>query len=68
MTAGTIPSRTSVNPNVASGSAIAMSTVAASPDPPPSANPCTEATTGAGQASIASNIRKSRVASSTFSS
>ncbi len=54
MTAGMIPSRTSVKPNTASGCATAMSAHATSPEPPPSAYPWTRQTTGAGQESIAS--------------
>ena len=57
MTAGMIPSRTSVNPKTASGHATAMSAHATSPEPPPSANPCTQQTTGAGQESIVSSMR-----------
>src|SRR5204862_5192797 len=68
MTAGTIPSFTSVNPNVASLAATAMSAHAASPEPPPSANPWMRATTGAGQRSIVSHMRYSLRASSTLSS
>ena len=68
MTAGMIPSRTSVKPNVASGAATTMSAHATSPEPPPSAKPCTRATSGAGQASTAAIIRYRRSASSTFSS
>ena len=41
---------------------------ATSPAPPPSAYPCTRATTGAGHTSIASSIRRSAFASATFSS
>ena len=43
----------------ASGAATAMSAHATSPAPPPSAWPCTRATTGAGQPSIASSICRS---------
>ena len=68
MTAGMIPSRTSVKPKTASGQATAMSAQATSPEPPPSAKPWTQQTTGAGQRSIDSSIRYSRIASSTFSS
>ena len=57
MTAGMIPSRTSVNPNTASGHATAMSAQATRPEPPPSAYPWTQQTTGAGQESIVSSIR-----------
>ena len=45
-----------------------MSQQATRPAPPPSAWPCTRATTGAGQPSIASSIARSRSASATFSS
>ena len=45
-----------------------MSAAATSPAPPPSAWPCTRATTGAGQLSIASNICRIAFASATFSS
>ena len=48
MTAGMIPSRTSVKPNTASGQATAMSAQATSPEPPPRANPWTQQTTGSG--------------------
>ena len=68
MTAGMIPSFTSENANTARGSAITMSLHATSPMPPPSAWPWTSATTGAGQPSIASNIRRSAFASATFAS
>ena len=68
MTAGTIPSLTSLKANCASGSATTMSQQATSPHPPPSACPCTSATTGAAQPSIASSIVRSRSASATFSS
>src|SRR5947207_7393162 len=63
-----IPSFTSENANTASGAASAMSAAATSPAPPPRACPCTRATTGAGQPSIASSMRRSAVASATFSS
>ena len=63
-----IPSFTSENANVASRDATAMSAAATSPAPPPSACPCTRATTGAGQPSIASSIRRNAFASATFSS
>ena len=56
MTAGMIPSRTSVKPKTASGHATAMSAHATRPEPPPSANPWTQQTTGAGQESIGSSI------------
>ena len=56
MTAGMIPSRTSVKPKIASGAATTTSAQATTPEPPPRAKPCTLATTGAGQASIASSI------------
>src|SRR5579859_2760247 len=68
MTAGMIPSLTSENANTASGAAIAMSAAATRPAPPPRAWPCTPATTGAGQPSIASSIARSAFASATFSS
>ena len=45
-----------------------MSAAATSPAPPPSAWPWTRATTGAGHASIASNICRIALASATFSS
>ena len=45
-----------------------MSAHATRPEPPPSAYPCTAQTTGAGQESIVSSMRYSRIASSTFSS
>ena len=48
MTAGMIPSRTSVNPNTASGWAIAMSAQATRPEPPPSAIPVHDADHGRG--------------------
>ncbi len=63
-----IPSFTSEKAKTASGAAIAMSAAATSPAPPPSAWPCTRATTGAGQPSIASSIARSAFASATFSS
>ncbi len=47
-----MPSFTSLNANCAPGSAITMSQHATRPQPPPSACPCTRATTGAGQPSI----------------
>src|SRR6185437_15494014 len=56
ITAGTIPSLTSEKPKTASGAATAMSVQQTSPEPPPSAYPCTRPTTGAGQESIASSI------------
>src|SRR5205085_9126999 len=68
ITAGTIPSFTSLNAKTAAGSATATSQQATSPQPPPSACPCTRATTGAGQPSIASSIARSCSASATFSS
>src|SRR6266480_2938169 len=68
MTAGMIPSFTSEKAKTASGAAIAMSAAATRPAPPPSAYPCTRATTGAGQPSIASTIARSALASATFSS
>ena len=68
MTAGMIPSFTSEKAKTASGAAIAMSAAATSPAPPPRAWPCTRATTGAGQPSIASSIARSAFASATFSS
>src|SRR5215470_13668090 len=68
MTAGMIPSFTSENAKTASGAAIAMSAAATRPAPPPRAWPCTRATTGAGQPSIASSIARSPFASATFSS
>ena len=63
-----IPSFTSENAKTVSASAIAMSAAATRPAPPPSAWPCTRATTGAGHASIASNICRIAFASATFSS
>ena len=63
-----IPSFTSEKEKTASGAAIAMSAAATRPAPPPSACPCTRATTGAGQESIASSIARSAFASATFSS
>src|SRR5438874_6141182 len=68
MTAGMIPSFTSEKAKTVSGAAIAMSAAATRPAPPPSAWPCTRATTGAGQPSIASSIARSAFASATFSS
>src|SRR5581483_10213509 len=59
---------TSENANTAFRDATAMSAAATSPAPPPSACPCTRATTGAGQASIASSIVLSAFASATFAS
>jgi hypothetical protein len=56
MTAGMIPRRTSEKPKTAFSAAKAMSAHATTPEPPPSAYPCTRATTGAGHASIASSI------------
>jgi hypothetical protein len=52
-----IPRRTSVNPKTASGQATATSQQATSPEPPPSAKPWTQQTTGDGHESIASSIR-----------
>ena len=49
MTAGTMPSRTSVVPRSASSAATATSQTATSPAPPPSAAPWTRPTTGFGQ-------------------
>ena len=63
-----IPSFTSEKANCVSGAATTMSEHATRPQPPPSAWPCTRATTGAGQESIASSIFRSRRASATFSS
>ena len=63
-----IPSFTSEKAKAASASAIAMSAAATRPAPPPSAWPWTRATTGAGHASIASNICRIALASATFSS
>src|SRR6476661_2781089 len=63
-----IPSFTSEKAKTASTAAIAMSAAATSPAPPPRAWPCTRATTGAGQPSIASSIARSAFASATFSS
>ena len=63
-----IPSLTSEKANTASGAATTMSAQATSPQPPPSACPCTRATTGAGHESIVSSIIRSRRASATFSS
>src|SRR3954451_13479149 len=63
-----IPSFTSEKAKTASGAASAMSAAATSPAPPPRAWPCTRATTGAGQPSIASSIERSAFASATFSS
>src|SRR6478609_2950629 len=68
MTAGMIPSFTSEKAKTASGAAIAMSAAATSPAPPPRAWPCTRATTGAGQPSIASSIARNAFASATLSS
>ena len=68
ITAGTIPSFTSEKAKTASTAATAMSEHAISPQPPPSAWPWTRATTGAGQRSIASSIRRSASASATLSS
>ena len=68
ITAGMIPSFTSENAKTARGSAIAMSEHATSPQPPPSAWPCTRATTGAAQDSIASSIFRNAFASATLSS
>ena len=66
MTAGTIPSFTSENANIVARSASTMSLHATSPMPPPSACPWTAATTGAGQPSIASSMRRSAFASATL--
>ena len=63
-----IPSFTSENANCVFGAAIAMSAAATRPAPPPSACPCTRATTGAGHWSIDSNILRIAFASATFSS
>ena len=68
ITAGMIPSFTSENANTARSWATAMSAHATRPAPPPSAWPWTAATTGAGQVSIASSIRRSAFASATFAS
>ena len=68
MTAGRIPRRVSVNPNRVPLSAMTMSATAHRPIPPPSAAPWTRAMTGAGQASIASNISAIAIASASFAS
>ena len=49
MTLGTMPSFTSVNPNIASSAATTMSQTAARPAPPPSAAPCTRPISGTGE-------------------
>ena len=67
MTAGTMPSRTSVNPNDASRAAMTMSHTAARPDPPPRAAPCTQPTSGNGSVSSRLYIRASASASRRFS-
>jgi hypothetical protein len=66
--AGISPSRTSVNPKRASSRASTMSQQQASPVPPPSAAPCTRATTGTGQLSTAANMAAARSASATLRS
>ena len=48
MTAGMMPSRTSVNPKCVPSAATGMSQAATRPAPPPSAWPWTRATTGLG--------------------
>jgi len=53
ITAGRIPSRTSVNANVAASTVTAMSAIATRPAPPPMAGPCTRAMIGIGRASSA---------------
>ena len=55
MTAGTSPSRTSENANVADSAATTTSQAASSPTPPARAGPRTTATTGFGEVQIASS-------------
>ena len=63
-----MPSLVSVKPKTVSAAASAMSATAQRPIPPPSAAPCTRATTGTGQASIVSSISAMRRASASLSS
>ena len=63
ITAGRMPSFVSVKPNTAFSSATAMSQMAASPAPPPSAAPWMRPITAAGSVSRAANISAMRVAS-----
>ena len=58
-----MPSRVSVNPNLAPDSAMTRSATAHRPMPPPSAAPWTRAITGTGHVSIASNISAIAIAS-----
>src|SRR5437870_1540070 len=68
MTAGRIPSFTSVKPNCTDSTAIPISHAATRPAPPPSAAPCTRAITGFGHFAMARYIPASLRASSMFSS
>ncbi len=68
ITAGRMPSLTSVKPKTASCVARTMSLTAQRPIPPPSAAPCTRVITGTGHSSIAPNIAAMRPASASFSS
>ena len=56
MTAGTTPIRTSLNANVASCAATAMSQAATSPTPPARAGPASRASTGVGEVQIRSRM------------
>jgi hypothetical protein len=68
ITAGRIPSFTSVKPKIASSSQTTMSQTAARPAPPPSAAPWMRPMSGTGRVSSAENIRAIARASRTFSS
>ena len=68
ITAGRMPRRVSVKPNLAPASAMTRSLTAHRPIPPPSAAPWTRAITGTGQRSMASNISAIAIASCSFCS
>ena len=62
MTAGAIPSFTSLKARRALSTAITISLTASRPRPPPIAAPLTRATTGAGKALMRSKVEASRSA------
>ena len=61
ITAGRMPSRTSVKPKTASSAATTTSQTAASPEPPPSAAPWMRPTSGTGSVSRRAEQRRGRV-------